>query len=430
MNSFEAGFLEKQPIPHSLLQTIRLLGEYRGKVALFMQQTTQVLESLCQVVIIQSTESSNRIEGIEAPPERIKKLVEHKTTPKNRSEQEIAGYRDALATIHANHANMPFTTGIVLKLYRDLYQFVAQQRGRLKITDNEISETRTDGTKVVWFKPVPAHRTPEAMDRLYTFLSDQWDRGAIEPLLLIPAYVLDFLCIHPFTDSNGRMAGLLTLLLLYQADFKVGRYISLEHLIENQREGYYDALYKSSQGCHKGEHTLLQWWEYFLGVMLSASYQELERRTGELTTAHGDKTELVLDAIRKLPETFRYADLARACPNVSRPTIKRVLTRLREEGEVECVKSGQRRHLGKKGIMSLLMVSETAMMAGSKLKRDHDTVNGITNGYYPPGRMMTYLGVTNPVTNFGQLGQSGNDQGRPFKSVAARPYVQNKSVEQ
>ena len=142
MNSFEQEFLERQPLPHSLLRTIRLLGEYRGKEALFIQQTPQVLESLRQVAIIQSTESSNRIEGIEAPAGRIKKLVERKTTPKNRSEQEIAGYRDALATIHANHANMPFTTGVVLQLHRDLYQFVARQGGRWKMTDNEISETR------------------------------------------------------------------------------------------------------------------------------------------------------------------------------------------------------------------------------------------------------------------------------------------------
>lgn len=259
MSSFEREFLEKQPIPHSLLRTIRLLGEYRGKEALFIQQTPQVLESLRQVAIIQSTESSNRIEGIEAPPARIKKLVEHKTTPKNRSEQEIAGYRDALATIHANHANMPFTTGIVLQLHRDLYQFVAQQGGRWKMADNEISETRSDGTKVTRFRPIPAHQTPEAMERLHALFKEQWDRGEIDPLLLIPAYVLDFLCIHPFTDGNGRMARLLTLLLLYQSGFEVGRYISLEYLIENQREGYYDAFYKSSQDWHEGEQTLLLW---------------------------------------------------------------------------------------------------------------------------------------------------------------------------
>lgn len=341
MKSFEGEFLEKQSIPHSLLRTIRLLGEYRGKEALFIQQTPQVLESLRQVAIIQSTESSNRIEGIKAPVERIKKLIAHKTKPKNRSEQEIAGYRDALATIHANHANMPFTTGIVLQLHRDLYQFVAQQGGQWKMTDNEISETRPDGTKITRFKPTPAHQTPDAMDRLHAIFKKEWEKGHIDPLLLIPAYVLDFLCIHPFIDGNGRMARLLTLLLLYQAGFEVGRYISLEHLVENQREGYYDALYKSSQGWHEGAHTLLQWWEYFLGVMLLTAYREFEHRTGELTSAHGAKTQMVMAAIQKLPATFRYADLAQVCPNVSRPTIKRVVARLRKEGAVKCIKSGR-----------------------------------------------------------------------------------------
>jgi Fic family protein len=341
MNSFESEFLEKQPISHSFLRTIRLLGEYRGKEALFKEQTPQILESLRQVAIIQSTESSNRIEGIEAPAERIRRLVEHKTTPRNRSEQEIAGYRDALATIHANHANMPFTAGIVLQLHRDLYQFVAQQGGRWKMTDNEIAETRADGTKVIRFRPVPAHQTPDAMERLHTLFREKWDRGEIDPLLLIPAYVFDFLCIHPFTDGNGRMARLLTLLLLYQAGFEVGRYISLEHLIENQREGYYDALYKSSLGWHERIHTLLPWWEYFLGVMLLGTYHEFERRTGELTTAHGAKKEMVIATIGRLPEEFRVADIERACPGVSRPTINRALRDLREAGEIACVKGGR-----------------------------------------------------------------------------------------
>jgi Fic family protein len=267
--------------------------------------------------------------------------VEHKTTPRNRSEQEIAGYRDALATIHANHTNMPFTVGMVLQLHRDLYQYVAQQGGRWKMTDNEITETGADGAKIVRFRPVPAHHTPEAMERLHTLFREEWDRGEIDPLLLIPTYVFDFLCIHPFTDGNGRMARLLTLLLLYQAGFEVGRYISLEHLIENQREGYYDALYKSSQGWHEGTHALLPWWEYFLGVMLLGAYHEFERRTGELTTTHGAKKELVFDTIGHLPEEFRVADIERACPGVSRPTINRALRDLREAGKIVCVKGGR-----------------------------------------------------------------------------------------
>ena len=209
------------------------------------------------------------------------------------------------------------------------------------MSDNEISETRADGTKVIRFRPVPAHRTPDAMERLHILFKEKLDRGEIDPLLIIPTYVFDFLCIHPFTDGNGRMARLLTLLLLYQTGFEVGRYISLEHLVEKQREGYYDALYNSSQGWHQSAHSLLPWWEYFLGVMLLGAYHEFEFRTGELTNAHGAKTEMVLSAIEKLPPQFRYADLARACPNVSRPTIKRVLGKLRDKGKIECVKPGR-----------------------------------------------------------------------------------------
>lgn len=341
MHSFESDFIDRQIISHPLIRTIRLLGEYRGKESMFMQQTPQVLETLRQIAVVQSTESSNRIEGVEAPPDRIIQLVEHKTTPQNRSEQEIAGYRDVLATIHANHAHMPFTTGVVLQLHRDLYRFSTQEGGRWKMMDNEIGETRVDGTKFIRFRPVPAHQTPDAMERLHYLFREQWARGEVDLLLLIPAYVFDFLCIHPFSDGNGRMARLLTLLLLYQAGYKVGRYISLERLVESQRQGYYDALYKSSQGWHESNHVLLPWWEYFLGVMLLGAYRDFEGRTGEMLSARGAKTEMVLSALHKLPTTFRYADLAQACPNVSRPTIKRVLGQLRQEGKVKCTRPGR-----------------------------------------------------------------------------------------
>lgn len=152
-----------------------------------------------------------------------------------------------------------------------------------------------------------------------------------------------------FRGGNGRMARLLTLLLLYQGGFEVGRYISLEHLVEKQREGYYEALYKSSQGWHEGTHTLLPWWEYFLGVKLLGVYREFERRTGELTSVHGAKSGMVMAAIKKLPARFRYAELAKACPNVSRPTIKRVLGKLRQEDEIECIKAGRDAVWEKKG---------------------------------------------------------------------------------
>jgi Fic family protein len=333
MRSFEAGFVERQPITQSLLRTIRLIGEFKGKESLYTDQFPQVLETLRQVAVIQSTESSNRIEGVTAPPARIQALVAEKTTPRNRSEQEIAGYRDVLNTIHANYTTMPFTTGMVLQLHRDLYRFVGPEGGRWKVTDNAIVEIRPDGTRVTRFQPVSASATPDSMERLHERFGALWQSGEVERLLLIPAYLLDLLCIHPFSDGNGRMARLLGLLLLYQASYAVGRFISLERVVEESREGYYDTLYRSSQGWHDGQHSLLPWTEYFLGVLVAA-YGEFEQRVGVLTTARGAKTEMILEAVRYLPDGFRMADVERMVPNVTRDMIRVVLNRLKKEGRI------------------------------------------------------------------------------------------------
>ena len=203
--------------------------------------------------------------------------------------------------------------------------------------DNGITETHADGTKVVRFNPVPAPQAPEAMERLHSLFHDRWEREEIDQVLLIPAYVLDFLCIHPFLDGNGRMARLLTLLLFYHAGYEVGRYVSLEHLIENQREGYYDSLFRSSQGWHEGWHSLLPWWEYFLGVVLLGAFREFERRTGELTERRGAKREMIVKVIDLLAADFQVADIERACPGVSRPTINRALRELRQAGRTRCM---------------------------------------------------------------------------------------------
>lgn len=340
MKSFELGFIERQPIPPQFLRTIRLLGEYKGREALFKQQTPQVLETLRQVAIIQSTESSNRIEGIEAPPDRIRRLVEQKTTPQNRSEQEIAGYREILAAIHANPTDIPFTPGVVLQFHRDLYQFVPQEGGRWKSTDNEIVERRSNGTRFVRFRPVPAHQTAEAMNHLHERFNLLWDQGEIDPLLLIPTYVLDFLCIHPFTDGNGRMARLITLVLLYRSGYEIGRYISLERLIEEQRKGYYDSLYRSSQDWHDTRHTLLPWWEYFLGVMLLGAYREFENRLKLVETGKGAKTAMVLDVLNRMNGEFSISDLRERCPNVGIDLIRRILRQERRFGRLECLGRG------------------------------------------------------------------------------------------
>lgn len=341
MKSFNLGFLKKQPITQNLLQTIRGIAEYKGKQDLYKEQSPQVLETLRQAAIIQSTESSNRLEGITAPLERIKELVAKKTTPKNRSEQEIAGYRDVLSTIHANYADIPFTTGVVLQFHRDLYQFLPGEGGKWKPVDNEITEIHANGTKIVRFKPVPAHQTQDAMEALYKRFDNLWQSGEIEPLLLIPTYVLDFLCIHPFLDGNGRMARLLTLLLLYKAGYEVGRYISLEQMVEHTKESYYDTLYQSSQGWHETQHPILPWWEYFLGVILLGVYKEFERRVGMITTTRGAKREMILETVSRLHQRFQIGDIERACLGVSRPTINRALRELREQGKIICVKSGR-----------------------------------------------------------------------------------------
>lgn len=341
MKSFEPGFIERQPITQGLLSTIRAIGEYKGKQDTFKEQAPQVLETLQQAAVIQSTESSNRIEGVAAPPDRIKDLIAKRTTPRNRSEQEIAGYRDVLNTIHANHPGMTLSTGVVLQLHRDLYQFLPGDGGRWKPADNKITEKRPDGTEIVRFDPVPAYLTPEYMGRLHERFNALWQSTEVEPLLLIPAYVVDFLCIYPFRDGNGRMARLLTLLLLYKAGYEVGRYISLEQIVEWTRESYYDILYQSSQGWHEGQHTLLPWWEYFLGVVVLSAYRELEHRVGLLTDARGAKREMVFNVIDRLPDSFRYADVEHACPGVSRPTINRALAELRRRGSIICVKAGR-----------------------------------------------------------------------------------------
>lgn len=351
MKSFGHGQIH-QPVPQNVVQSVRLLGEFKGRQALYAQQTPQVLEALRQAAVVQSTESSNRIEGVVASHARIQELVAQKTTPRDRSEQEIAGYRDVLQTIHASHEGIRLTAGVVLQLHGDLYRYTSAQGGRWKIADNEIVERHPDGTRVVRFQPVAAWATPQAMDELHQRFKEEQQAGQSEPLLLIAAYVLDFLCIHPFLDGNGRMARLLTLLLLYQAGYEVGRYVGLEKIIEESKESYYEALGRSSQGWHEGQHDLLPWTEYLLGTLIAA-YREFEARVGTLSSARGAKTEMVLDAFGRLPAQFRLVELERACPGVTRDMIRVVLNRLKSEGRVEAVGRGAGARWAKQKALSL-----------------------------------------------------------------------------
>lgn len=340
MKSFQNNYIEKIPITHNILQTIRAIGEFKGKQDMFKEQSPQLLETLRKTAIIQSIESSNRIEGISAPLDRIKAIAAEKATPVNRSEQEIAGYRNVLNTIHTSYEDIPLSSNIVLQFHRDLYALSATPGGRWKTTENEIAEVYPDGSKLVRFKPLSAFETPEAMDKLNDLFKFELDKSRLEPLLIIATYIFDFLCIHPFIDGNGRMSRLLSLLLLYKSGYEVGRFISLEKLIEDNKESYYDALNKSSQDWHEGKHNLVPWWEYFLGILLKA-YREFENRVGVITTARGSKSSLVFDVLNTIQREFTVKDIHNLCPGVSLDMIRKILRDERKKGNLKCTERGR-----------------------------------------------------------------------------------------
>lgn len=333
MSSFRPGFPDRLVLSSATVQTIRQIGEHKGRQDLFRLQAPEKLENLRQVALIQSVESSSRIEGVTAAPGRLEALVNEKTTPRDRSEGEIAGYRDALATIHASARDIPFTDGVVLQLHRDLMKYGTQPGGVWKATQNEIEEQRPNGTRFIRFRPVAPHLTADAMARLHEAFAAELKAGRHEPLILIPLYVLDFLCIHPFSDGNGRMARLLTALALYHQGYEVARYISLERLIEQTKESYYDTLWRASQGWHEGAHDPMPWVDYWLSVLLAAG-REFESRIGSLTTSHGSKTDIVILAIDRMLGSFTISELEAACPSVSRVWIKSVLDQLKRDGRI------------------------------------------------------------------------------------------------
>lgn len=341
MMSFRMEKLEKLLLPAS---TIRLLGrvhEYKGKQDLYKRQTPEVLEALQKTAMIQSAESSNRIEGIIVSDKRIASLIREKSEPQNRSEAEVAGYRDVLEVIHNSAPYMALSSSLLLQLHRDLLQLATGTGGKWKTTDNEIRETLTSGEQRIRFKPVPAWHTAEAMDELIALFREKKEKGYVDDLLLIAAFVLDFLSIHPFMDGNGRMARLLSLILLYQSEYEVGRYISLEKLIEESKEQYYETLYKSSQKWHDGDHDLLPWLEYFMMIMLKA-YQRFEERVGTVSEPHrGRKKQHIQKVVQQMIGTFTIADIEERCPGTSRPTISRVLNELSRNGVVTCIEKGR-----------------------------------------------------------------------------------------
>lgn len=327
--------------PSTIGRQLSEIDVARGRQEAFQRQNPAVLKSLIEIARIQSVESSNAIENVTAPPKRIAELVADKTTPQNRSEAEIAGYRAVLDGIHANAANIPFRSSIVEQLHRDLYQFTGVRAGRWKRTDNEIAEVRPDGTRVVWFVPLEAHRTPEAMRELHERFERARDASSYyHHLILVGSYTLDFLCIHPFSDGNGRMSRLLTLLLLYQAGYEVGRFMSLEKLIEDSRESYYEALFASSQGWHEGTHDSWPWLSYLLGTLVAA-YRTFEARVETVSGGRGSKREAIKGFVRsRISDELTVEDVRRAVPTASDVYIREQLRALKKLGVLDQQGSG------------------------------------------------------------------------------------------
>lgn len=320
-----------------IVQLLAQIHEHKGEHAKVQEDE---LTHLIEIARIQSTEASNRIEGIYTSDERLQKIVKDKTTPRNRSEKEIAGYRDVLSTIHESYEYIPVKPGMILQLHRDLYKFSGMNiGGTYKPSDNVISEEDTQGNKHIRFHPVPAWETPEAMERLCQAYNDLCNNGQYDPLLMIPVFILDFLCIHPFNDGNGRMSRLLTLLLLYRAGYKVGKYISIEKLIERTKSAYYDELQESSNGWHEEENNYIPFVTYQLGVILAA-YREFSDRV-KIVNENTRKPNRVRDIIKGHLGKITKTEIMQQCPDISQTTIQRALNDLVKSGEILKIGGGR-----------------------------------------------------------------------------------------
>jgi Fic family protein len=331
MHSLSPDYLAQLRFDSRQLATLRALGEYRGKQKLYIAQSPEVLRDLRQVALVESTESSNRLEGVVVAAGRLKSLVLKNATPKSRSEQEVAGYRDAWELIHESAEQMPFSEGTVLQLHGILYRYLPQPGGKWKATNNDIIERQPNGELRVRFRLVAAHLTPMAMADMVARYRGALDQHLADPLVLVPLVILDFLCIHPFPDGNGRMARLLTLQLLYHYDYAVGRFISLERIFEESKEGYYDTLEASSQGWHDVAHDIAPWLDYFWGVLLRA-YKEFEERVGTIERGRGAKGDRVRTEILKRNLPFSISEIEGVCPGVSRDMVRLVLRAMKREG--------------------------------------------------------------------------------------------------
>lgn len=334
MRKFDYKQLEELKWDAEVISLLTQIHEYKGRQELYLKRQPQTLDRLVELAKIQSIEDSNKIEGIVTTTSRLKELMADKTTPRNRDEEEILGYRDVLETIHESFDHIPVSPAFILQLHRDLYKYSGKQiGGRFKNPQNAIVERRADGSRVEKFKPLPPYETEPAIVAICKGLDRALDDGQVDSLLLIPIFIHDFLCIRPFNDGNGRMSRLLTTLLLYRQGYLVGKYISLESKIEKNKLAYYGALDKAGEGWYDNAHEVSYFVKYLLGIILSA-YRDFEERL-DVVADKQPTLERVRRAVDSKLGKFTKKDLLELVPDVSRATIENALRNLVQEGYVQ-----------------------------------------------------------------------------------------------
>lgn len=336
MRTFDYSKLADQKWDTDILNLVAKIHESKGRQDLFVRQKPVELDRLTQIARIQSTEASNKIEGIVTTGTRMKQLFEEKTTPRNRNEDEIMGYRDVLNTIHESNEFIPIRSSYILQLHRDLFRRSGvSYGGHFKNVQNYINETRSDGTVVTRFTPMAPYDTPEAVENLCSAYEQAAANEKVDALILIPVFICDFLCIHPFNDGNGRMSRLLTLLLLYKSGYSVGKYISIEKQIEKTKSEYYDALQEADAFWNDEKNDPTPFIRYMLQVIL-ACYTEFEDRVGLISET--GKHSTAYDIVKKYTEEkigkFTGADVIANCPAIGRSSVLAALKKLTEEGVI------------------------------------------------------------------------------------------------
>ena len=334
MRTFNYSKINDQKWDSELLGLIAAIYKEAGKQEMFLKQRPEELEKLVEIAKVQSTESSNAIEGIVTTNTRIRQLVEDKTAPRNRDEQEIAGYRDVLNIIHENFDAIPITPNYILQLHKILYSHMNNPAaGRTKSVQNYISASYPDGTTRTLFTPLDQFETPEALESICNEFNRVIGNNELEPLIVIPIFIHDFLCIHPFNDGNGRMSRLLTTLLLYRSGFYVGKYISLEAKIAKNKDLYYDALGEAQIGWHEGTADVVPFIKYLLGTILAA-YRDFEDRFALVETKLSALETVRLATQNKIGR-FSKQDIRELCPSLSISSIEGALRKLVAEGEIK-----------------------------------------------------------------------------------------------